>query len=252
MYFCKVKMDLQLINYINRKQMRRFILIIFLVQSAILMNVNASYGQSDSFELREGDILFQDLDCGSFCNAVEKVTRGYNGSKFSHVALVVKDKNGELAVIEAISKGVCLTPLHIFLAKSKDKNNNPKVMVGRLKSKYKLLIPKAIEEAYKLIGRPYDDVFCITNNDYYCSELIYAVFKTANKGKPLFYLYPMTFKDPETGKTFPAWIDYYKELNKPIPEGELGNGPGSISLSRKIQIVHLYGIPTGYKENKKK
>lgn len=224
---------------------------IFLCLFLLFCLKSTVYAQNQVFTLQQGDILFQDLDCGPFCEAVEKVTLGYQGAKFSHVAIVVLTNNGDTAVIEAVSKGVCITPLKTFLAKSQDKNGNPKVMVGRLESKYIKLIPKALDEARKLIGRPYDDVFCITNNDYYCSELIYDIFKKANHGKPIFYLYPMTFKDPDTGKTFPAWIDYFKDLNKPIPEGELGNGPGSISLSKNIEIVHLYGIPDGYTEPKK-
>lgn len=224
----------------------------FLLCTFFIFNFSyQSHSQQKAFELLEGDILFQDLDCGPFCDAVEKVTFGIRGCKFSHVAIAVKDNNGKIAVLEAVSKGVCITDLETFLAKSKDSNNNPKVIVGRLKPKYQKLIPKAIIEAKKLIGRPYDDVFCITNNDYYCSEIIYDVFKISNNGNPIFNLYPMTFKDPETGKTFPAWVDYFKELNKPIPEGELGNGPGSISLSDKLNIVHFYGIPSGY-QNKKK
>ena len=214
----------------------------------IFFFIYQGFAQNNNFELKEGDILFQDLDCGDFCEAVEKVTFGYKGCKFSHVALAVKAENGKIAVLEAVSKGVCITDLDTFLAKSHDANNNPKVIVGRLKPKYQKLIPKAIIEAKKLIGRPYDDVFCITNNDYYCSEIIYDVFKISNNGKAIFNLYPMTFKDPETGKTFPAWVEYFKELNKPIPEGEAGNGPGSISLSNKLNIIHFYGKPDGYKQ----
>ncbi len=206
--------------------------------------------QSDKFIPEEGDILFQDLDCGDFCDAVEKVTSGYKGAKFSHVAIAAKNENGEIVVIEAISKGVSITPLDTFLAKSYDKNNKPKVLVGRLKLKYRHLIPVAIKEIFKLVGRPYDDVFCVTNNKYYCSELIYDAFKKANNGKPIFTLYPMTFKDPDTKQTFPAWVQYFKDLNAPIPEGKLGNGPGSISKSKKLRMVYAYGIPSGWKINK--
>ncbi|MFZ4739797.1 MAG: YiiX/YebB-like N1pC/P60 family cysteine hydrolase [Bacteroidales bacterium] len=208
------------------------------------------FGQTDTFELQTGDLLFQDLDCGPFCDAVEKVTIGYNGAKFSHVGIAVRNKTGNIEVIEAVGKGVCITALKDFLAKSSDTNKNPKVMVGRLKSKYRHLIPKAIEEAYKLIGRPYDEVFCISNNSYYCSELIYDIFKKANNNHAVFKIHSMTFKDPETGKTFAIWLDYFKELNKPIPEGELGNNAGGLSLSKKIEVVHFYGIPSGYKKTK--
>ena len=49
----------------------------------------------------------------------------------------------------------------------------------------------------------------------------------------------MTFKDPETKEFFHAWIDYYKALNKPIPEGQPGINPGLISLSPKISIIKI-------------
>jgi len=232
--------------------MHKFLSLIFAIIMLITIGKNRACAQTKDFQLKPGDLLFQDLDCGPFCDAVEKVTTGYKGAKFSHVAMAIYDKNGNISVIEAVSKGVCITPLNEFLSKSHDINNNPKVMVGRLKPKYSRLIPKATEEALKLTGRPYDDVFCINNNEYYCSELIYDIFKKANNGKAIFDLYPMTFKDPETGKTFTAWTDYFNDLKKPIPEGELGNGPASISLSKKIKIIHMYGIPGGYHSGKKR
>ena len=44
--------------------------------------------QSES--LQDGDLLFQDLNCGELCNAIEAVTEGVNGKDFSHCAIVVK------------------------------------------------------------------------------------------------------------------------------------------------------------------
>ncbi len=229
----------------NKKVTSVLITLIFFFSIHILY----SQGAKDVFKLQEGDLLFQNLDCGDFCNAVEKVTIGYKGARFSHVAIVAKDSTGALVVIEAVSKGVSVITINNFLNKSRDKNNNPKVVVGRLKPAYRHLIPKAIKEAYKLLGHKYDDVFCITNDSYYCSELIYEIFKRANNGKEVFTLVPMTFKDPDNKETFPIWANYFKDLNKPIPEGEPGNNPGGISLSNKISIIHAYGIPNGWKRN---
>jgi hypothetical protein len=206
--------------------------------------------QDTVFIPKEGDILFQDLDCGEFCDAVEKVTTGYQGAKFSHAGIAAKNEKGEIIVIEAITKGVSITPLQQFLAKSHDKNHHPKVIVGRLKPQFRHLIPEAVKAAYKLVDSPYDEVFCINNNSYYCSELIYEIFKTANHGKPLFSLYPMSFKDPDTKQYFPAWVQYYKDLNKPIPEGEPGINPACISTSNKLAIIYAYGLPTGWKTNR--
>ena len=88
----------------------------------------------------------------------------------------------------------------------------------------------------------------ISNNKYYCSELIYDSFKYANYNKPIFELQKMTYKDPETNKIFPIWEDYFKKLNIPVPEGKLGLNPGGMSMSSYIDVVYFYGIPHGYKE----
>ena len=215
-----------------------FIVLLFQIEFSVK-------AQQKDFEILNGDIFFQNLDCGPFCDAVEKVTTGYKSAKFSHIAIAFNNDKGQKFVIEAISKGVSITPLQEFLSKSTDKQNNPKVVVGRLKPKYRKLIPKAIVEALKLVGQPYDEEFSINNKKYYCSELIYEIFKTANNGKPIFDLKPMTFKDPETSKTFQIWIDYYNNLHQPIPEGKPGINPGSISLSKNIQIIYFYGNTDG-------
>ncbi len=198
------------------------------------------------FELKAGDILFQDSDCGPFCESIEKVTFGIDGAKFSHVGMVIPKENGELIILEAITKGVVETPLDSFFMRSFDEDNNSKVVVGRIKKEYEQLIPKAVAFAKTKLGLPYDEVFDISNNKYYCSELIYDSFKYANNGEPIFQLQKMTYKDPETNKTFPIWEAYFEKLNVPIPEGEPGLNPGGMSKSDYIDIVHFYGKPEGY------
>lgn len=202
------------------------------------------------FQLKAGDILFQDSDCGPFCESIEKVTFGFKGSKFSHVGMIIPDNNENLIVIEAISKGVVKTPLKDFFNRSFDENNNSKVVVGRIKKQYNNLVEKAIEFSQTKLGLAYDDVFDINNNKYYCSELIYDSFKHANNNEPIFELQKMTYKDPTTNKTFPIWEDYFKKLRVAIPEGKPGLNPGGMSKSNYIDIVHFYGIPEGYSEEK--
>lgn len=201
------------------------------------------------FQLKPGDILFQDSDCGPFCDAIEKVTEGIDGAKFSHVGLVIPNDENKMVVIEAITKGVAETPLDSFFSRSYDEYNNSKVVVGRLKEEHQKLISDAIKFSRTKLGLSYDDVFDITNNKYYCSELIYDAFKYANNARPIFELQPMTYKDPNTNDTFPIWEDYFKNLHVPIPEGEPGLNPGGMSRSDYIDIVHVYGIPQGYKGN---
>ncbi len=199
------------------------------------------------FQLKSGDILFQDSDCGPFCEAIEKVTFGVGGAKFSHVGMVIPNEENQLMVIEAISVGVVETLLDSFFVRSFDEHHNSKVVVGRLKKKYQHLIPKAISFAKTKLGLAYDDVFDILNNKYYCSELLYESFKYANDNQPIFQLQKMTYKDPDTKAIFPIWEKYFQDLKVHIPEGEPGLNPGGMSTSSYIDIVHFYGRPQGYK-----
>lgn len=195
---------------------------------------------------KNGDLLFQDIDCGPLCEAIEQVTTGIDGARFSHVGILVKTDTG-LYVLEAISAGVVYTPYTEFLSRSKDAEGHPKVLVGRLKDKYQSLIPGAMYTMQKYRDKPYDTVFSMTNDAYYCSELIYLGFTSAANDSSFFKLSPMTFKTTGSDTYFPVWKDYFNKMNVEIPEGKPGLNPGGISLSDKIEIVYEFGKPDGYK-----
>src|SRR5690606_33541630 len=57
-----------------------------------------------------------------------------------------------------------------------------------------------------------------------------------------------TFNDPDTGQPFPAWVEYYRDLGIPIPEGEPGLNPGGMSRSPHLDIVYAYGRPAGWRK----
>lgn len=182
-------------------------------------------------KLKDGDLLFQDLDCGPLCDAIEAVTEGYKGKDFSHMGMVFH-RNDSIFIIEAAGSAVRITPLEKFA-----RNTKKPMLIGRLRSKYKGLIPQAIGFSLKQVGVPYDDEYVYDNGSYYCSELIYDAFKSANHNKPFFELFPMTYKQPGTDTFFPAWVDYYKNIGKAIPEGKPGCNPGGMSTSDKIEII---------------
>lgn len=202
----------------------------------LLLPFCATAQQPAGFKMRSGDLLFQDLDCGGLCDAIEAVTNGAEGRHFSHIGLVYV-KTDSTFVIEAIGDDVQLTPIDAFINRQLDAQRHPKITVGRLKTKYQALNKKAIEFALKQMHKPYDEPFGYNNGKYYCSELIYDAYKAANSGKPFFQLRPMTFVDPATGAPFPAWTAYYAALKEPIPEGKPGCNPGGISISNKIDII---------------
>ena len=189
-----------------------------------------------------GDIFFQDLDCGPPCQAIEAVTSGYQGAQLSHCAIItsIGSSNHDTILTEAIGETVIQTTLHYFL------NRSNKVFVGRLKNEYQYMIPDAITYIQTdLNGKPYDYIFDINDDTYYCSEIIYEGLKKADNTQELFSLKPMTFNEPGTDSPFVHWVEYYEELGHPIPEGELGLNPGAMSRSDAIEIVHVYKKPTG-------
>ncbi|MBN2638837.1 MAG: hypothetical protein JXR65_07095 [Bacteroidales bacterium] len=188
--------------------------------------------------IQQGDILFQNLHCGPLCDAIDAVTQGVDGKSFSHCALVVK-VNDTLKVVEAIGSKVQVNSLKTFFARSGDTGVIRNITVERLKKPYRSLISGAQAFALNQVGAPYDDDFIMNNGKWYCSELIYAAFKSANDGKEVFPLEPMTFKDPKTHEFFPAWVEYYRQLGEPIPEGQPGTNPGLISRSPDLQVVRM-------------
>jgi hypothetical protein len=213
--------------------MKKYIYLLFILHSSCASN----------FQLQEGDLLFQDLDSSPLCDAIELVTPGYNDANFSHIGFIVSD-DGKLKVLEAIPPKVILTELEDFLSRSKDKDGNPKVIVGRLKLKYQYTLKDAIPFLKSKIGIGYDEVFLLNNEKYYCSELIYEAFEKDS----IFQLQPMTFLHPETKDTLSIWKEYYSDLRVDIPQKKLGINPGIMSLSDKIEIVHFYGIPENFTE----
>jgi hypothetical protein len=216
-------------------KIRLFNIILFCYCCTLAPSCNHSH---HSEQLQEGDLLFQNLNCGDLCNAIEAVTEGVNGKDFSHCAMVV-NVNDTLKVIEAIGYKVQVNSLKKFFARSGDTTVIQNITVGRVKHQFENLIPNAISNAKQLIGQTYDDEFLLGNGKWYCSELIYETFKQANNQNDFFELEPMTFIDPKTKTFFPTWVNYYKELKTEIPEGKLGINPGLISRSNKIQIIKI-------------
>ncbi len=204
---------------------RSILLLFFIVFSA------STFAQKPfKSTLRSGDILFQDLDCGELCDAIEQVTESYGGRHFSHLGLVSVE-GAFTFVIEAIGDKVQRTPINDFL----DRNKN-EILLGRVKNEFQNVAAKANDFAQHQIDVPYDDAFLVNNGKYYCSELLYDAFKFGNNGADFFELQPMTFMQPKKNNFFPAWEAYYQKLQMPIPEGAPGINPGGISMSPKLDV----------------
>jgi len=137
--------------------MKKKIAIILLLLISVAIGV--CWAQQDDY--KEGDILFQ-VSKSRQSPLIQKAT----GSKWSHCGVVV-EKNKKLFVLEA-SKVVRLTPLQQWIKQGKDE----KVKMMRVKKDpVKIKYNKYLEKSYDL-------AFKFDNVKWYCSELIYDIYKS--------------------------------------------------------------------------
>lgn len=204
-----------------------------LLGGILLLSGATASAQSGKSQLAEGDIILQRIPCGNLCQAIIETTPCQENHPYNHCG-IVHIKNGQAVVIEAIGKAVKETPIDTFLKREKTGT----ISIARLKKKYRKAIAPAVVKATAYEGTPYDNVFLPGDNALYCSELVWETYKQPN-GQPMFPLQPMTFKSPKTGETYPAWTDYYKDLNQPIPEGQPGINPCAIANAPQVELLQL-------------
>ena len=124
---------------------------------------------SDSFSLREGDVVFQSFPDAPLTRMIEGATQ----SPYSHCGIVGR-VNNQLCVLEAVGP-VKATPLREWIARGREH----RIDVYRLAPKYDAKIPAILAAAQAFKGRPYDSRFRMDDEAIYCSELVYKAFKTA-------------------------------------------------------------------------
>jgi len=127
---------------------------------------------SKAFDYKEGDIIFQQSQSNPG-KAIELATK----SRYTHLGIVHIEK-GEPFVFEAVQK-VQLTPLEKWVARGA----GGKVVVKRLKGADKLLTPQAVGKmelvGKSLQGKAYDLVFNWSDDQMYCSELVWKIYERA-------------------------------------------------------------------------
>lgn len=117
--------------------------------------------QTEPFEeVKEGDVIFQTSQSQQ-SPLIQIATR----SKISHCGIIVM-KNGKPYVLETL-KTLVVTPLDKFIARGEGgkywlKRSNKE----NIKIKYG-----------SYLGKPYDLAFKFDNGKFYCSELIYDIYK---------------------------------------------------------------------------
>lgn len=182
-------------------------------------------------DMKNGDLLFVTSKETGLSGAINNVTQKQKNASFDHIGILEKQGKSFFVLHAAPKGGSQKQSLKEFL---KDQaNDGQKVVLYRIKPEFQNTIPKAIEKANVMIGKPYNFNYILDENSYYCSDFIERSFRDDR----IFKLEPMTFIDPKTGKTNTFWEEFYQKKNLKVPEGELGCNPNGLAASEKIERV---------------
>ncbi len=119
--------------------------------------------------LREGDIIFQS-SVSAQCAAIQEATK----SIYSHCGILFK-KGNEMVVYEAVQP-VRITPLKDWIKRGKDGH----YVIKRLQNADKVLTDSKMAEMKKMadgfLGKNYDSSFEWSDENIYCSELVWKLY----------------------------------------------------------------------------
>ena len=191
------------------------------------------------FHPESGDLIFQVGIAGGMTEAIADATGGESDLSFTHVGIITVEPAG-IYVLEAKSEpGVTMTPLQKFLDSSATIEGRPAAAIARITlPERRELATRAIGEAKKYLGQPYDDSFLPHNGKMYCSELVWASY-LAPDGSRLFTARPMNFRAAD-GTLPQFWADLFDQLGEQVPEGLPGTNPNDMAREELLEEVHRY------------
>ena len=202
--------------------MKKYLILIVvftLLKSCSSLNYNS---------LKNGDLLFVTAQQENLSGAINRVTQTKKTENYDHIGIVEKTKTS-IFVLHAAPKGGSQKELLTDFMKNQTENNS-EVYVYRLKKDDQNAVPKALEKANSLLGKPYNFTYVLNDETLYCSDFIERIFRE----NQIFELKPMTFINPKTGKTDDFWINFYQQKNMEVPEGKLGCNPNGLAGSDKL------------------
>lgn len=199
----------------------------------VILVIVSSCTTIKSSQLKNGDLLFVSANNEGLSKAIDAVTQTKQSNHFSHIALLEKENN-QLFVMHAGTKnGSERISLQDFVLDEKNDKNT--ITVYRLKRKYQHTIKNAIEVAKTWLGKPYNYSYVLSDEKLYCSDFVQRSFAKDT----VFKLNPMTFINPQTGKTDVMWVEFYKKQNIEVPEGKPGCNPNGMASSDKIKRMGI-------------
>ena len=202
---------------------------------SLLLFIATAIGYALDLPVRRGDLIFQASAASEFSQAINAAARQNPDSlTFCHVGIIDVDDDSTAYVIEAEPKhGVRRVSLKQFLAESDSLNGEPLVVVKRLTEPF--MPESVIAKAMSFLGQEYDHAFIHDNGKMYCSELVYESYFDAD-GNHIFQAIPMNFRDSE-GNMPRFWIEKYGKMGIPIPEGQPGTHPDTLSRDSRLTTI---------------
>lgn len=178
--------------------------------------------------IKNGDLIFVGAQTEELSGAINRVTKLSDETNFDHVGLIEKTSDSIFVLHAAPMGGSQREEIHHFYTSQTEKNN--KIVIYRLKDDYQKTIPNAISKAKTMLGKPYNWLYILNDDELYCSDFVERAFRNDN----VFELIPMNFKNKETGKIDDFWVDFYRKKGKKVPQDEPGTNPNQLASSEKL------------------
>jgi hypothetical protein len=180
-------------------------------------------------KLKEGDIIFQ-TSLSRQSKAIQLAT----DSKYSHCGIIFKNK-GKYYVYEAIQP-VKQTPLDKWILRGKD----GKFVIKRLVNGDRILtsdiIKKMKDIGQEFKGKNYDSTFEWSDENIYCSELVWKIYKRST-GLEIGELQKLREFDLTDSDVKKMMKERYGDI---IPLDEIVISPASIFKSELLETVKSY------------
>lgn len=204
------------------------------------LTLTLSFGQKSGTEvtlrdIQSGDLIFVGAQQQDLSGAINRVTQTSQSVSFDHIGMIEMTKDSVFVLHASSTKGSVRQEIHQFYEEQQDGGNA--LILYRLKDPFISSIPAALKSAGAMLGMPYNRSYILNDSCYYCSDFIYRAFEK----NQIFSLAPMTFINPETGKTDDFWKAFYKKQNLEVPEGKPGCNPNGMAASDKLnRLGRLY------------
>lgn len=178
--------------------------------------------------IQNGDLIFVGALTEELSGAISRATKISDQTNFDHVGLIEKTTDSIFVLHAAPMGGSQREEINHFYNSQTEKNNQ--IVIYRLKKEVQSTIPNAIVKAKTMLGKPYNWLYILNDDELYCSDFVERAFRDDQ----VFELIPMNFKNKETGIIDDFWIDFYRKKGKEVPQDEPGTNPNQLATSEKL------------------